>query len=60
MKAYIITTGAVFGLITVAHLLRMIVEGRHIATEPLFILLTVASGSLCFWAWRLVRNSRRS
>ncbi len=60
MKAYVMTTGAVFGLITLAHLLRMIVEGRHVATEPLFILLTVVSGSLCFWAWLLVRNSRQS
>ena len=60
MKAYVMTTGVVFGLLTLAHLLRMIVEGRHVATNPLFVLLTVATGSLCFWAWRLVRQSTRS
>ena len=60
MKAYVMTTGAVFGLLTLAHLLRMIVEGRHVAMDPLFVLITVAAGSLCFWAWRLVRHSTRS
>jgi hypothetical protein len=60
MKAYVMTTGAVFGLLTLAHLLRMIVEGWHVATNPLFVLFTIAAGSLCFWAWRLVRHSTRS
>ena len=60
MKAYVMTTGAVFGLLTLAHLLRMIVEGRHLATNPVFVLITVAAGSLCLWAWRLLRHSTRS
>jgi hypothetical protein len=60
MKAYVMTTGAVFGLLTLAHLLRLIVEGRHVATNPLFVLFTIAAASLCFWAWRLVRHSTRS
>ena len=59
MKAYVMTTGAVFGLLTLAHLLRIIVE-RHLATDPLYILITVAAASLCFWAWRLLRLSTRS
>jgi len=60
MKAYVMTTGVIFGLLTLAHLVRMIVEGRHVATDPFFVLLTFASASLCFWAWRLVRHSTRS
>ena len=59
MKAYVMTTGAVFGLLTLAHLLRLIVE-RHLATDPLYILITVAAASLCFWAWRVLRVSTRS
>ena len=39
MRAYLITTGTVFGLITLAHLLRMIFEGRERATDPAYILL---------------------
>jgi hypothetical protein len=54
MKAYIITTGAIFGLITLAHIARAFAEGPHLATEPLFIVLTVAAAALCFWAWRLL------
>jgi hypothetical protein len=59
MKAYVMTTGAVFGLITLAHLLRIFMEGRHLATEPLYILLTVAAASLCLWALRLLWVSKR-
>ena len=55
MKAYVMTTGAVFGLITLAHVLRIFAEGRHLATDPWFVLLTVATAMLSFWAWRLLR-----
>ena len=60
MKAYVMTTGAVFGLIALAHLLRIYMEGLHLAREPLFILLTLLAAGLCFWAWRLVWVSTRS
>jgi len=53
------TTGALFGLLTLAHLLRIIQEGRHLATDPLYLLITVAAGALCLWAWRLLRLSAR-
>ena len=57
MKAYLITTGAVFGLIVLAHFARVVAEGAHLATDPLFALLTVAAAALSFWAWRLLRRS---
>ena len=60
MKAYVITTGAVFGLLTLAHLWRMMEEGPHLATKPWYVLITVAAAALCLWAWRLVRLSTRS
>jgi uncharacterized membrane protein len=55
MKAYTITTGAIFGLITIAHILRLVSE-PHTATEPVFILLTVLSAALCVWAWMVLRR----
>jgi hypothetical protein len=55
MKAYVMTTGTIFGLITLAHIWRVIEEGRHLATEPFFVLLTVATAAMCAWAWRLLR-----
>jgi len=58
MRAYVMTTGAVFGLLTLAHLWRIIVE-RHLATDPIFILITVIAASLCVWAWRVLRVSAR-
>ena len=60
MKAYLITTGLIFGLITGAHILRAIAEGPQLAKDPFFILLTVLAASLCVWAWRLLRVLSRS
>jgi hypothetical protein len=60
MKAYVMTTGAVFGLITLAHVLRVVAEGPHLMTEPAWVLLTIAAGALCLWAMRLLRLMSRS
>ncbi len=59
MKPYVITTGVVFGLLTLAHIWRGIVEGPQLATAPWFVVLTLASAALCFWAfWLLSRRPR--
>ncbi len=60
MKAYVITTGAVFGLLTLAHIWRAIEEGPHLAKDPFYILITVAAATLCLWALRLLWRSPRS
>jgi hypothetical protein len=59
MRAYLITTGTVFGLIVLAHIWRVFAEGLRLATDPVFILLTVAAGALSFWAWWLLNRSER-
>lgn len=59
MKAYIMTTGIVFGVITLAHIWRASVE-THLVAEPWFILLTLAAGSLSLWAFWLLSRLRRS
>ena len=58
MKTYVMTTGAIFGLITLSHLLRVVEEGRHVATDPFFVLLTVLAAALSVWAFRLLRATR--
>jgi hypothetical protein len=58
MRAYVATTAVIFGLITVAHIWRLI-EERNLATEPWYILLTVAAAGLCLWAVVLLGRSRR-
>jgi hypothetical protein len=60
VKAYLITTGSLFGLLTVAHIWRAFEEGRHLATDPWYILITIAAAALSFWAWRLLRLAARS
>lgn len=59
MKAYIITSGGIFGLLTIAHLLRIVMENRHLATEPVFFVITLASATLCLWAFYVLRRSNR-
>jgi hypothetical protein len=60
MKAYIITTAIVFALLTLAHIWRGIEEGPQLATQPWFILITVAAAALCVWAVQLLRRWPRS
>ena len=55
MKAYVLTTGSVFGLIVLAHVARVVAEGSQLAKEPSFMLMTVAAAALCLWAWRVLR-----
>ena len=59
MAGYLWTTGALFLLITVAHVMRMFAE-PHLAREPWYLLLTVAAAALSVWAGRLLRSSRTS
>lgn len=60
MKAYVITTGAIFGLITLAHIWRIFAEHEHLATDPWYILLTVLTAALFLWGCRLLWQSPRS
>ena len=60
MKAYVATTGLVFGLITAAHIWRVFKESSQLAREPDFILITLAAAGLCIWAVRLLRASPRA
>jgi len=60
MKAYVMTTGIVFGLLTLVHIWRAIEEGPHLAKEPWFVLITLAGAVLCLWAMRLLWRSPRS
>ncbi|HJQ12479.1 MAG TPA: hypothetical protein VJ840_15715 [Gemmatimonadaceae bacterium] len=61
MKAYLITTGVVFGLLTLAHVWRMFSEtGFHGDRDPWFILITLISAAFSFWAFQLLRKTSRS
>jgi hypothetical protein len=57
MKAYVITTGALFALLTVLHVWRMLAE-RHLAQDPWYLLVTALAAGLGLWAWRVLRAER--
>jgi quercetin dioxygenase-like cupin family protein len=59
MKAYVMTTGVLFALITLAHVWRVFEEGSGLATDPWYVLITAATAALGLWAWRLLRRSTR-
>jgi hypothetical protein len=58
MKAYVITTGVIFALITISHVVRMAVESR-VLTEPVYLLLTLLSAALTVWAVIVLRRLSR-
>jgi uncharacterized membrane protein YqjE len=60
MKAYVITTGALFGLLTLVHIWRAIDEAPRLATDPWYILITAIAAALCLWAFRLLWRWPRS
>lgn len=59
MKAYILTTGVIFALIVVAHVLRIMAEGSKLLLQPVFALTSILSVALALWAWRLFRRLPR-
>ena len=64
MKPYLLTTGSVFALLAIAHLLRTIAEWSRLGTDPGFILegpgIGVIAAAIAIWAWRLLRLDRHS
>jgi hypothetical protein len=59
MKYYIIITGAAFGLLALAHFARIMLEGAHVALNPIFLLTTIGSITLCVWAVLLLKHLKR-
>ena len=59
MRAYVMTTGTVFGLIVAAHILRLIDEGPPLAKNPAYVITTLAAASLCVWACRILVGGSR-
>jgi hypothetical protein len=58
MRAYLATTGILFVLLTLAHVVRAFQE-THLVREPWFWLVTVLPLVLAGWALRLYRKSAR-
>lgn len=55
MKSYVLTTGILFFALFGAHVARVIQE-RHLARDPWFVVTSLLSLVLVVWAWRLYRH----
>ena len=55
VKAYVMTTGTLFGLITVAHGYEVYDHGHVFGSDAVVVTLAAA---LAVWAWRLARALR--
>jgi hypothetical protein len=60
MRAYVMTSGGIFGLIVVAHILRMVEEGPQVARDPLYVIATVVAVAFSVWAFLLLRLRART
>jgi hypothetical protein len=64
MKAYLITTGTLCGILALAHIARTVAELRRLTTDVGFLLegpgIGIVAGALSVWAWRLLRRAARS
>jgi hypothetical protein len=57
MKTYVIATGVLFGVLTLAHVWRMF-EEPHLASDPWFLLVTITIAALGVLAWRVARGAQ--
>ena len=53
------TTGGIFGLLTIAHVWRYTME-RHLLSSPWHLSVTVIAAVLFIWAMRLLRTQAPS
>lgn len=59
MRTYLGITCILFALLVLAHVSRIIMGERHLATDPWFVLTTAIAAALSLWAWRLLRGLGR-
>lgn len=57
MRAYVMSTGSLFAVLTIVHVWRWIEEGSHVITDPWFIGITLVAIGFVAWAWRLLRET---
>ena len=56
MKAYVLASGGIFGLIVAAHALRLLAEGTRVVRDPVFVLFTAMAAVMCVWAFSVYRS----
>jgi hypothetical protein len=57
MRHYLVVTAALFGLLVLAHIARIVFEGPQVLADTFFVTSTLIAAGLCVWACRLLRQS---
>ncbi len=64
MKAYLIITGTIFGLIAIGHVFELLFHWQTLTTDRWFTLgvtlIIIVSGILCIWALMLLKMNKRA
>jgi hypothetical protein len=64
MRAYLLTTGTIFGLFAAEHLIVLVRRWDHLMSDPWFVLgagaIFLVTAGLAGWAFRLVARRGRS
>lgn len=56
MRSYVMTTGAIFGLLVIAHVWRIFLESPGLARDPAYLVITFSAAALAGWAVVLLRR----
>lgn len=59
MRAYAIASGAIFALLALAHLYRLLAEGTGPLSNPIFVVTTIVAISFAAWAFLVLRRMTR-
>ena len=60
MRTYVMVSGAMFVLLVLAHVARLLFEGVMVAFQPVFAASTVLGVGMSVWAWYLLRRKKTS
>lgn len=62
MRAYLLTTGGLFALLAVVHVIRSIAEADQFTRNPWFVVegpgIGLVAAAIAVWSWRLLRVAR--
>jgi len=58
MRAYTGVTGIVFGLLVVAHIARVAIEGPHVLRDVFFVASSLVALALSAWSVKLLLGGR--
>jgi hypothetical protein len=58
MKSYLVISGAMFVLLVLVHLARLVAEGASVISSPTYSLTTLLASLMAVWSWRLFRQLR--